>query len=102
MRYSRSVLLVIIEALLIGLVPAAHSSPLDPTWITGYWDDHDFDHAVISIVNASATAAPSAPDTTPQWDLLTGIGLAEPAFSPLSRGLAASPRGPPVVPLARS
>jgi hypothetical protein len=60
-RYSRSVLLVIIEALLIGLVPAAHSSPLDPTWITGYWDDHDFDHAVISIVNACATAAPSAP-----------------------------------------
>ena len=101
MRYSRSVLLVIIEALLIGLVPAAYSSPPDPTWITGYWDDHDFDHAVISIVNACATAAPSAPDTTPQLDLLTGIGLAEPAFSPFIAWTGRLP-GPPVVPLARS
>jgi hypothetical protein len=54
-RHSRSVLIVIIAALLLGLVPAAHASTPDPTWIGGYWDDDDFDNAVISMsVHASS------------------------------------------------
>ena len=96
MRHSRSVLLVILLVLLLGLVPVAYASPPDPTWISGYWDDDDFDNAVISIVSASAIAIPPVPDAAPQWARLAGIELGEPAFVIASPRSVAFPRAPPL------
>ena len=96
MRHSRSVLLVILSVLLLGLVPVAYASPPDPTWIGGYWDDDDFDNAVISIVSVCAVEIPPVPDAAPQWARLAGIELAEPAFIATSPRPAASPRAPPI------
>jgi len=95
-RHSRSVLLVILLVLLLGLVPVAYASPPDPTWIGGYWDDDDFDNAVVSIVSACAIAIPPVPDAAPQWDRLAGIELGEPAFIIASPRPVASPRAPPL------
>jgi len=30
---------------LLALCPVAYASPLDPTWIVGFWDDGDYDRA---------------------------------------------------------
>ena len=83
-------------ALLLGLGAAAYASPPDPTWIGGYWDDDDFDSAVISIVSACAIGIPPVPDAAPQWACLAGSELAEPAFISASPRPAASSRAPPI------
>ena len=96
MRHSPSALIVILSALLLGLVAAAYASPPDETWIGGYWDDDDFDNAVISIVSVCAVEIPPVPDAAPQWARLASIEFAEPAFIPTSPRPAASPRAPPI------
>ncbi len=47
-------LALLIVGLLVGLPAVAFADPPDPTWIGGYWDDDDFDNAVIAIGSASA------------------------------------------------
>lgn len=37
----------LIVASLIALIPLAHASPPDPTWLWGVWDDADHDNVVI-------------------------------------------------------
>jgi hypothetical protein len=54
---ARAVVALLIAALLLGLTPVAYSDAADPTWLAGYWDDDDFDNAVVVIV------APCAPST---------------------------------------
>jgi len=63
LRYRRrtvsSALALLVLGLLAGLVPLAHASPPDPTWIAGFWDDADFDDVVVAIVSAVVTASPT-------------------------------------------
>ena len=40
---------------LIALVPLAHSSPPDPTWLPGLWDNADQDDAVILATSVAST-----------------------------------------------
>lgn len=102
MRHSRRVLLFFLVALLVGLTPAAYSSPPDPTWIDGFWDDDDFDSAVISIVSACAIGVSPVPEGAPQWACLAAITLPEPALISASSRPAASPRAPPIARFART
>ena len=47
---------VLIGALLV-IVPLAHGSPPDPTWIAGLYDDADLDDVVLGIAVLAALAA---------------------------------------------
>ena len=40
MRWRRWTTGLLVVALVV-LSPVAHASPLDPTWIAGFWDDDD-------------------------------------------------------------
>ena len=40
--------------ILLALVPLADASPPDPTWLTGFYDDADFDEVVVAVVSTSA------------------------------------------------
>jgi hypothetical protein len=42
---------------LITIVPLAHSSPPDPSWIAGLYDDGDHDDVVLAITSASGLPA---------------------------------------------
>jgi hypothetical protein len=44
----RLVLVIAVVAVLC-LVPAAHGSPPDPTWVLGFYDNADFDDVVLMI-----------------------------------------------------
>jgi hypothetical protein len=48
-------LIGLILASLIALVPLAHSSPPDPTWLPGLWDNADQDDAVILATSFMST-----------------------------------------------
>jgi hypothetical protein len=48
-------LIGLILASLIVLVPLAHSSPPDPTWLPGLWDNADHDEAVILATSVTST-----------------------------------------------
>ena len=68
MLLARRVFALLIGALLVGLPTVAFADPPDPTWIAGYWDDDDFDNAVIAIATASAVEAPPPVDgELPIW-----------------------------------
>jgi hypothetical protein len=53
-----SILALLLLGVLASLVPLAHVSPPDPTWIVGLYDDADFDD-VIAIVSAEVAANPT-------------------------------------------
>src|SRR2546422_4050394 len=74
MHTRRGFLLLVLASLLVALVPAAYASPPDPTWIAGYWDDGDFDNAVMVIVSACATTVVPITSASP---LLTPVPSVE-------------------------
>jgi len=40
--------------ILLALVPLAHASPPDSTWLAGLYDNGDFDDVIVAVVSASA------------------------------------------------
>ena len=42
--------------LLLALQPLAQATPPDPTWISGLWDDSDYDDVVLVITGAVVAA----------------------------------------------
>jgi hypothetical protein len=94
---ARCIVAVLVATLLVGLPTAAFADPPDPTWIAGYWDDDDFDNAVILITRASAIDDPSPVDARPPlWIPIAQVDLPERELSPTPPRAAASPRAPPV------
>jgi hypothetical protein len=41
---------------LLTLCPVASASPIDPTWIAGFWDDGDYDNVVIWVTSMASAA----------------------------------------------
>ena len=80
----------------VTLLPLAHASPPDQTWIAGFYDDADYDDVVLLVT--SIVAAVSAPPPTaaafqvvvvpPAWGDAEVVTLCDP--------LGISSRAPPV------
>jgi hypothetical protein len=65
-RRSQIVLGLILAASILALTPLAYADPPDPTWVTGFWDDDDFDDVVGYIASAAGwLPAPVAYDVRP-------------------------------------
>ncbi len=56
MRLAARLLGLTLACLLVGLPLAAVIDPPDPTWVSGYWDDDDFDSVVVLILHSTAIA----------------------------------------------
>ena len=88
----------LIVAVVCALAPLAYASPPDPTYLSGVWDDADYDDVVILV-----TSSVGSIDTHKPFELtgsLVGVLLILPAEDGLPR--AASPflpasRAPPAV-----
>src|SRR5215470_17572174 len=94
--WSRLGILVLAASMLM-LTPLAYADPPDPTWLSGYWDDDDFDDVVGYVT--SAIGLPQAPvpcalvPVSPQEGLRpTGL----PVASVLVPRRPSSPRAPPL------
>jgi len=47
---------ILVAAALVTLVPLAHSTPPDPSWIPGLYDDGDYDNVVLAITGGVGLA----------------------------------------------
>ena len=50
----RSLMVSLLVSVLVALTPLAYASPPDPTYISGLWDDGDYDDVVILVAGASS------------------------------------------------
>ena len=94
-RLSTIVLTLVLVAVILTLTPLAYSDPPDPTWISGIWDDDDFDDVIGYITSAAGLRPnPVACDLRPVAlpVLLSPLGFQAAVSAPRS---ASSPRAPP-------
>jgi hypothetical protein len=49
---GRSAAVVVLVGLMLALTPIAHACPTDPTWISGFYDDNDYDDVVLFITGS--------------------------------------------------
>jgi len=89
------VLALVVVTLLIGLAPLAYGDPPDPTWLGGYWDDDDFDNAVVFICGICAIAAAFSADAGPVWVPAVRVEPTDPTVRSVLLGPLAGPRSPP-------
>ena len=97
--FSRMLALLLV-ALVLLLAPATYASPPDPTWLSGYWDDDDFDDVVLLLEGTVAVVPPLTIDATPPRDVVALLDDAEPATVTTPVDATASPRAPPLPPSA--
>lgn len=83
-------------AVLLALAPAAYASPPDQSWISGLYDNADYDDVIMFIMNGLGAVQPSLV-WSPRIVALV-VGLVSSANTPvpeLPRLLSAPSRAPP-------
>jgi hypothetical protein len=82
----------------VCLVPAAHGSPPDPTWLDGLYDNADFDDVVLLITsNGGVVERTMGPSLRPQRFVIGFLLAAECDRRPPSSLSSAFSRGPPTI-----
>jgi len=86
---------VFLAIVLACLTPLADASPVDPTWVAGFWDNGDFDDVVLFICDMAADLP--APPTPPSGtnEVIERTHLSEPAKPALAAVASALSRAPP-------
>jgi len=57
-RAPLTALLFALVTVLVAILPLAYAEPPDPTWVSGYFDDGDYDDAVFVVTSSLATVDP--------------------------------------------
>ena len=96
MPFRRRLILLVVGAI-ASLAPLAYASPPDPGWISGFWDDGDYDNVVLLVISAVGTADSHPPHVTVSFPaVIASVSSRE--ESPLSARPVSSwrTRAPPV------
>jgi hypothetical protein len=92
---ARSVIALLLVLIVGGLTPLAHATPVDPTWVAGFWDNGDFDDVVL-LVCATAAAVHPAPSLPDSGRVLVGtLSAPDPGAPPVHVTAPAATRAPP-------
>jgi hypothetical protein len=82
-----SVLAFLVISAVVALAPLAYSDPPDPSWLSGIWDDDDFDNVVEAVANTLVGADPGPAvvlSVEPSSSLLPlPVGSGDPIACPL-------------------
>ena len=71
---------LILLTLLVGLVPLAYASPPDETWLSGLYDNADYDDVVIALTSAVGAAdGTPTPDLAPTAEMIHTLRPTEPS-----------------------
>jgi hypothetical protein len=92
----RSLLLLVLVAVMVPLTPMAYASPPDPVWVKGFYDDADFDDVVVFLTSAGATVDLFPLDNLqPFLVLVTSVGPADTRHVVARPSAPAEARAPP-------
>jgi hypothetical protein len=89
-----AVLILAAPALLVVL---AYASPPDPSWISGIYDDADYDDIVTLVTSATANVAPALP--VHSGPMASSVESVSPLIQHVTAApslFSSSPRAPPV------
>jgi len=92
----RALLAILLLSVVLALPPIAHAAPTDPVWISGLYDDNDYDDVVLFIIGA--VGAIDSGVVNPVGPVVIDVGPITPsrlqfvAFRPLD---SPSTRAPP-------
>jgi hypothetical protein len=93
--FTARLLAVVFACLLTGLPTLAYTDPPDPPWISGYWDDDDFDSVVVFILGTCAVQE-EAPARPGPLSAPSPVELAAVGAVPAPVRSESCPRAPPV------
>jgi hypothetical protein len=88
-------LLLALAGMLVMLVPLAHASPPDATWIAGLYDDGDLDSVAFSIMSTCAVAGADPPAADDADTLIVSIPLVDEQAADSPASSSPHPRAPP-------
>lgn len=94
-QWSRLLALLLI-AVIAGLAPATYANPPDPSWLSGYWDDDDFDDVVLLLYGTVALVQAITVHTAPPGEVVACFEARECPVVPTAVDETASPRAPPL------
>ena len=88
---------VLLAALVVALTPRAHAGPPDQTWVSGLYDNGDYDDVVLLVLsNVGAVESFSLRDGGRLPAVVASLPLHAERPSQVSRLSSAAPRAPPV------
>ena len=96
MRFIRASFVLLVVLLFGGLVTVAYADPPDPSWLAGYWDDDDFDDAIVFIMATVAIDALPPADGEAFFVPVARLEVVEPLEQPAPLVVALSARAPPL------
>ena len=95
---ARRLIIFAFVGVLIALAPLAYADPPDPSWIGGFYDDDDFDDAVILASSMLGTYEAWCPlDLEPDWLYVQPVICAEMQAPATPVSWSAATRAPPSV-----
>jgi hypothetical protein len=89
-----AVRLLILFSALVGIIPLAHASPPDPSWIPGIYDNADSDDVVGLVADGTAASGGQGPARFAESPA-TCLVLPDPGQVPSEMLSAEMNRGPP-------
>jgi len=90
-------LLFALVTVLVAMIPLAYAEPPDPTWVSGYFDDGDYDDAVFVVTSSLATVDPfPLCDWSPFPVFGPRVPLDTADLAPTQYSSAADARAPPL------
>ncbi len=95
-RVSRSWVALALLLTLVLLTPLAYASPPDPVWVSGYFDDGDYDDVVLLVTSwgAAVDPFPLAHESVIQTVVDAAVPD-EPQLIPATVLSSSTPRSPP-------
>ena len=93
----RATLAILLLGVVLALTPIAHAAPTDPGWISGFYDDNDYDDVVLFITGSLTAVSPNIVD--PIGPVAISLGQVDPGrpHTVPARPLASvSTRAPPL------
>ena len=92
----RLIAFAIVGTLVCGQL-LAYANPPDPTWIAGFWDNADFDDAVVHITSTSSvTETGLVSALEPHWAPIWTVQSVDDRLDPNQIFAPHQPRGPPL------
>jgi hypothetical protein len=92
----RLIAFAIVGTLVCGQL-LAYADPPDPTWIAGFWDNADFDDAVVHITSTSSvTETGLVSALEPHWAPIWTVQSVDDRLDPNQIFAPHQPRGPPL------